>query len=144
MTEAAFVNLLDTSFIVRYLTGTPAHLARLARDVIESAEPLGVTDVGLVEAGYVLVHAYAMPRDAVVDALVALIERRNIVCLGAEKEYLVVGLRMCRPSARVSFADAAIWASARSRKTEGIYTFDERFPAEGVVLRSRRESKERG
>ena len=141
MTEAAVSNLLDTSFIVRYLTGTPSHLARLARDVIEGTESLGVTDVGLVETGYVLLHAYTMPRAAVVDALVALIERRNIVCLGAEKEYLVLGLLMCRPSARVSFADAAIWATARSRDTGGIYTFDARFPAENLVLRSRLKSQ---
>lgn len=139
MTEAAVSNLLDTSFIVRYLTGTPSHLAKLARDVIESTESFGVTDVGLVEVGYVLLHAYGMPRAAVVDALVALIERRNIVCLGVQKEYLVLGLLMCRPSARISFADAAIWATARSRNIGGIYTFDARFPAEGLVLRSRRE-----
>lgn len=135
MSAGAIGNLLDTSFIVRYLTGTPPHLARSAREVIERDEPLGVTDVAVVETAYVLVHSYAMPRIAVVDALIEFIERRNIICLGAAKEYLVLGLRMCRPSARVSFADAAIWAVARSRGTEGVYTFDDRFPPDELVLR---------
>jgi predicted nucleic acid-binding protein len=134
VTAGTVERLLDTSFIVRYLTGMPPHLARSARDVIESDEPLGVIDVAVVETAYVLIHSYSMPRAAVVDALIGFIERRNIICLGAAKEYLVLGLDMCRPSGRVSFADAAIWAVARSRHIEGVYTFDDRFPPDELVL----------
>jgi predicted nucleic acid-binding protein len=138
VTAASAGGLLDTSFIVRYLTGAPPHLARAAREVIDSEESLGVTDVAIVETGYVLVHSYAMPREAVVDALVTFIERRNIVCVGTAKEFMVLALLMCRPSGRVSFADAAMWAAARSQGIEGVYTFDDRFPSDGLaLLRSR-------
>lgn len=131
MTEPAGV--LDASFIVRYLTGQPAEQAGRARDLIEGDLLLGVTDVGIVESAYVLTSVYGMPREAVVDALVALIRRRNIMVLGSEQEYVVLGLLMCRRSGRVSFGDAMTWAAARSRRVVAVYTFDERFPSEGLT-----------
>ena len=127
--------VLDTSFIVRYLTGDPREPAELARQVIDSDLRLGVTDVAIVETAYVLTSLYHKTRGEVADALAALVQRRNIVALGAEKEYVALGLRMCRASRRVSFGDAMIWAAARSRKIPVAYTFDERFPKDGIVRR---------
>ncbi len=134
MTEPTGV--LDASFIVRYLTGQPVEQAGRARDLIEGDLLLGVTDVGIVESAYVLTSIYGMPREAVADALVALILRRNIMVLGAEQEYIVLGLLVCRASGRISFGDAMIWAAARSRGVAAVYTFDERFPSEGLALLS--------
>ena len=128
--------VLDASFIVRYLTGQPAEQAGRARGLIDSNLVLGVTDVGIVESAYVLTNVYGVPREAVVDALVALIRRRNVMVLGAEQEYVLLGLLMCRASGRISFGDAMIWAAARSRGVPAVYTFDERFPSEGVALLS--------
>ncbi len=125
--------ILDASFVVRYLTGEPADQARRARDVIESTLTLGITDVGIVESAYVLTGVYRMPREAVVDALAALIRRKNVMVMGADEEYTVLGLLMCRRSRRVSFGDAMIWAVARSCMVPAVYTFDERFPAEGIA-----------
>jgi predicted nucleic-acid-binding protein len=125
--------ILDASFVVRYLTGQPVDLAQRARDVIESPLMLGITDVGIVESAYVLTSVYLMPREAVVDALAALIRRRNVTVMGADEEYTVLGLLMCRRSPRVSFGDAMIWAVARSRGVPAVFTFDERFPSEGIA-----------
>jgi predicted nucleic acid-binding protein len=132
----ALSGLLDASYIVRYLTGQPPAPAAHARQVIESDRSLGMTDVAITEAAYVLTRVYRTPREAVVDALVALTRRRNIVTLGADKEYTILGLLMCRSSRRVSFGDAMIWGAARSRKVPVVYTFDERFPSDGVTLLS--------
>lgn len=126
--------ILDTSFIVRYLTGQPPERAAQAREVIDGSLRLGLTDVAIVETAYVLTTVYQMSRDAVVEALAALVQRRNIVTLPAEKEYVVLALLMCRTSGRVSFGDALIWAAARSQKVPIIYTFDDRFPPDGVTL----------
>ncbi len=131
--------VLDTSFIVRYLIGQPAGLAAQARGVIESDLQLGITELGIAETAFVLTSVYKVPREAVVDALIALLQRRNIITLGASREYAVLGLQMCRPSGRISFGDAMIWAVARSRNVPAVYTFDERFPPDGVKLLSRRE-----
>jgi len=35
----------------------------------------------------------------------------------------------------VSFADAMIWAAARSTRAEAVYSFDDRFPELGVEVR---------
>lgn len=107
--------------------------ADLAREVMDSSLQLGVTTVGIVETAYVLTSVYRMPREAVVDALVAFVRRRNIITLGVEKEYAVLGLLTCRTSARVSFGDALIWATARSQKVPTVYSFDERFPSGGIT-----------
>ena len=53
-----------------------------------------------------------------------------------DKAFVLQGLIMCRPSGRVSVADAMIWAAARMAGASAIYTFDERFPGDNVELRS--------
>jgi predicted nucleic acid-binding protein len=133
--------ILDTSFVVRYLTGQPPGPAVQTREVIDSNLPLGLPDVALVETAYVLTAVYQLSRDAVVDALVALVQRRNIVTLPAEKEYVVLALLKCRPSARVSFGDALIWAAARSQDVSTVFTLDERFPTDGVTLQPSRRDR---
>ncbi len=130
--------VLDTSFVVRYLTGQPGDAAGAAREVIEGDVQLGITDVGIAEAAYVLTSVYEIPREAAVDALVGLVRRGNIVPVGADKEYVILALLMCRPSGRISFGDAMIWAAARSQRVPVVYTFDERFPSDGVTLHSRK------
>ena len=40
---------------------------------------------------------------------------------------------LCRPSGRVLFADALIWAEAVTNGLN-VYTFDRRFPNSGVAL----------
>jgi len=128
--------LLDTSVIVRYLTGDPPELADRAAHIIDSSIPLYITDVVLVETAYVLISVYQMPRTAVVDILIALLQRTNIRPFALSKATVLEALLLCRPSARVAFADALVWAVARSTDTSTVYTFDKRFPANGVKLES--------
>jgi predicted nucleic acid-binding protein len=128
--------ILDTSFVVRYLTGDPPKPARVAKDVIDGEAMVGLTDVAVVETAYVLTTRYRVPRDVAVDALVGLTRRRNVATLGASKEFVVLGLLMCRGSGRVSFGDAMIWAVARSKGVETVYSFDEHFSSDGLTVRS--------
>jgi predicted nucleic acid-binding protein len=121
--------------IVRYLTGDPKHLAARASRIIDGARALVVTDVVVAETAFVLTSVYGIPRRAVVDGLVELLQRRNLTAFRLDKGAVIQGLLLCRPSNRVSFADAMVWAAARSAGAEAIYSFDERFPSGGVVIR---------
>jgi predicted nucleic acid-binding protein len=128
--------LLDTSVIVHYLTGAPADLADRAAAILDGEADLGVTDVVIVETAYVLLSVYEVSRQEVVDHLIALLRKRNVHPIGLAGDRVLEALLLCRPSGRISFADAMTWAAARERKIPRIYTFDGRFPENGVELKA--------
>jgi predicted nucleic acid-binding protein len=128
-------SFLDTSFVVRYLTGDPPELAEKAAQIIDKEQDLLITDVVLVETAYVLSSLYQLPRNTVVDHLIAFMQKYNIAPFGLDKDIVLQALLLCRPSARVSFADALVWAAARSSHTTVVYSFDARFPKGGVEVR---------
>ena len=129
---------LDTSVVVRYLTGDVPELADRAASLIEGEEILWLTDVVLAETAYVLTTVYGSPRPVVIDHLIGLIQRNNIRTYGVDKGLVLQALQMCRPSGRVSFADAMIWAAARTQGSNVVYSLDERFPADGIEVRTGR------
>ena len=69
---------LDTSIVVRYLTGDPSGLAEQAAQLIDGGEELQVTDVVLAETAYVLTSVYRVRRNVVVDHLVAFLQKDNV------------------------------------------------------------------
>ena len=122
--------------LVRYLTGDPPDSADRAAQVIDGETDLVITDVALVETAYVLTSVYGIAREIVVDHLIALLRKENIRPRHLPKSLALEALRLCRPSNRVSFADALTWAAARADET-AVFTLDERFPGQGIaVLRS--------
>ncbi len=131
------LRVLDTSVIVRYLSNDLPALAARARALIESDAALGITAVALLEAVFVLRRApYDYAREAVVDALVDLLQRQNIRGVGVDSEEAALALLLCRPSSAVNFGDALIAATARSAGlTEG-YSFDARFGRAGLSASS--------
>lgn len=128
------IRLVDTSVIVRYLIGDPPHFADRAAEILDGEEGLEVTDVALVEAAYVLTSVYEVPRADAVDQLVELLQKENIRPFRLAKPAVIEALLLSRPSGRVSFADAMIWAAAQSGRADLVYTFDGRFPKDGVKL----------
>jgi len=130
--------LLDTSMLVRYLTGDPPELAERASQVIDLEEDLQVSDVVLVETAFVLTSVYKVPREAVVDYLILFLQKENIRPFALGKDNLLQALLLCRPSGRVSFADALVWAAARSTESKVVYSLDERFPKDGVKVKTGR------
>ncbi|MBM3926508.1 MAG: type II toxin-antitoxin system VapC family toxin [SAR202 cluster bacterium] len=127
---------LDTSALLRYLTGDLEPQARQAAALIESDEELLITSVVLAEAAYALNQFYGVERAKIVDYLVAFLQRANIETFDMDKSEALQGLMMCRPSGRVSFADALIWAAARSSPQNTVYSFDQAFPREGLEVRT--------
>jgi predicted nucleic acid-binding protein len=125
---------VGTSVIVRYLTGDPPDMQVPAKRILDGQMTLTITDIALVETAYVLLSFYKIPRGALVDSLIALVQKRNVEIYGFQKEKVIRALLLCRTSARVSFADALIWAAALQEESL-VYTFDERFPKEGIMLK---------
>lgn len=126
---------LDTSVVVRYLMNDSAELAQRATQIIDSDADLILTGGILAEIAFVLTKVYSVPRDIVVDDLIALVRRANIRLYGLDKGLVIQGLLLCRPSGRVSFADALLWAEAHGSGIRSVYSFDERFPDGGLTIR---------
>lgn len=76
-----------------------------------------------------------------VDALMALVRRSNVSLLNVSKPLALEAqaLLMCRPSRRICFVDALLLGEARESGVACLYTFDQRFPSEGLELLGRDE-----
>jgi predicted nucleic acid-binding protein len=129
-------SFVDANIILRYLLRDVPEQADQARRIVEEHPRLLVTEGMIAETGYVLTRVYTVPREVAVDALIALLRLRNVGVHGVEKDAVIQALMLCRPSGRVSFADAMLWAVARSAGPGAtIHTLDRRFPAVGVAVR---------
>lgn len=127
---------LDTNMVIRYLTGQPREQANRAYRIVNEAQELLISDVVLVETAHALRTQYQFSREAIVDGLIGFVQRDNVVVYALDKAFVLQGLIMCRPSGRVSVADAMLWAAARTAGASAIYTFDQRFPSDNIELRS--------
>ena len=125
---------LDSSYIVRYLTENQPEMAAIAAAIIDSDRPLIISEIVLTETAYVLVSVYKISRSAVVDALIALVQRHNIRLLHLPKTRVLEAMMLCRESNRHSFVDALLWAEALQSDAPRLFTFDKRFPSEGLEL----------
>ena len=125
---------LDTSMVVRYLIRDVPEMADRAAAVIDNE--LWITGVVLAGASYVLRLAYLLPREIVIDHIMAFLGKGNIYGYGLDKGTVLRALLMCRPSGRMSVADVLIWAAARSSGSNVVYSFDQRFPSDGIEVRS--------
>lgn len=89
-------------------------MSQHAVEIVESSDNLVITEGVIGETAFVLSSVYRMPREEIVDWLMDLTGRSNVAVYAIDKDLALQGLRMCRPSGRVSIADAMIWAAARS------------------------------
>jgi len=110
-------------------------MAEQAARVIDGEEGLQITDVVLAETAYVLTSVYRISRSVAVDHLVAFLQKQNVSPFVLDKGLVLQALLLCKASGRVSFADAMLWAAARSSETKVVYSLDERFPQDGLEVR---------
>ncbi len=127
---------LDTSMVVRYLTRDVPQMAEQAAEVINGQDSLWVTGVVLAEVDHVLRSVYRLSRETIVEYLLEFVSKQNMNCYGLEKGTVLQALRMCRPSGRISIADAMIWAATRTSGQNIVYSFDRRFPSDGIEVRA--------
>ncbi len=122
--------------VVRYLVRDVPEMAQQAAELIEGEEDLWVTGVVLAEVSYVLRSSYLLPREMVIDHLLTFLSKQNVSCYGLDKGTVQQALLMCRPTGRISVADALIWAAARCSGENVVYSFDQRFPSDGIEVRA--------
>lgn len=134
--RSAVTAFADTNVIIRYVLRDMPEQAEQIRQIVEDHPRLLLTAGTIAEVGFVLMRFYKVPREIVVDSLVILLQRSNIAVHQLETDIVIQALMMCRPSGRVAFADAMLWASARSAGMGAtVYTLDRRFPSIGIVVR---------
>lgn len=119
---------VDTSVVIRYLTGDDPVKTPAAMAIIETRASRAISIVSVLEASHVLRTAYAFDRGSVAAALIALISRRNVVIPEFEKEHLLLWLEAWRKGSTTSPGDALIAASMSAHGAEAIATFDTGFP----------------
>lgn len=134
MSHGSAAGFLDTSVVVRYLTGDPPDMAGRAAKLIDGGSKLILSELVLVETAYVLESVYEVERDPLVAALGDLVRRRNLTLAQLPKNAALDALDLCRGSRRVSFTDALLWALAVSSDSPTVYSFDRRFPGDGIEL----------
>ena len=91
---------LDTSVVVRYITGDLEGLAQSVTDIIDGEQELWITDVALAEASYVLSSVYQLTRELIVDQLIEFDQKQNLIVYAINKGLVVQALLMCRPSGK--------------------------------------------
>ncbi len=124
---------VDSSVVLRYLTGDDPRRARVADAIIE-ADTLVVSCVILSEVAYALRRGYGVDRRTILDTLSEFVQRENIEVADAPKQQVAVALAKARDSAKLSLGDAFILAQMQASGIDEIYSFDTRFRDEGITV----------
>ncbi len=115
---------VDTSVIVRYLVGTPEDQAARANALMDSAETVGVSVLVLMESAHVLRTLYGVARHDVIDAMLGIASRSNIVVLGLSREATLTAMTRARELQDGPLPDALIVAMAQAAGALPVYSFD--------------------
>jgi len=119
---------VDTSVVIRYLTGDDPVRTAAAMAIIETRDPRAVSVVSVLEAAHVLRTRYAYERTNIASALMHLVSRRNVVVPEFAKDHVLHWLNSWANGTAGSAGDALIAASMSANEAEAIVTFDATFP----------------
>ena len=119
---------LDTSVIVRYLTGDDPQRSIAAAVAIETDDARAISIISILEAAHVLRTGYGYERRNIAEALIGLTERQNVVVPEVLKDHVLRWLDQWRDGGADSIGDALIAASMAARAATAIITFDRGFP----------------
>lgn len=125
----------DTSVLVRYLVGTPAGQARRAATFMDGEDEIGVSPVALAECAHVLRTQYAVGREAILESLIALVQRENVRVLGIRTDALLGILVRARSLPGRPIPDALIVAASLGSDALPLVTFDRDQHRYGVATR---------
>jgi predicted nucleic acid-binding protein len=128
--------LLDTSVVVRYLTGEPDEAAERARGLFAAAEAgrleLMLTDVVFVETGFVLWRALRLERSLVIAYLDSLLQAPGVV---PEHRELLQGSLELFQRHPVGLVDAYLAAGTVAAGIDGVASLDRGFDRLSGVMR---------
>ena len=119
---------VDTSVVVRYLTGDDPAKTSAAAAIIETRAARAVSIIAILEASHVLRTAYAYERRSIASALIDLVSRRNIMVPEFAKDHVLRWLESWGNGTVGSAGDALVAASMSAHDADSIATFDAGFP----------------
>lgn len=125
---------LDSDVICRYLVNDHPELSPRAARLIDSSRPLRISILTLAEVAHVLRSFYQRTPDEVAHGLIQLLERENIITHELDTDLAIEAIDMTRPSRRISIPDALLWATAQPAAPARVWSFDRRFPDDGLEL----------
>ena len=126
-------DLIDTSVVVSYRHRRPASSGRSERPTDRRRESSGHYRRGAVGVGvFAQLGLRRSPRARRRPNSLRCCAERTSALFPTRKEQMIEALQLCRPSGRVSFGDAMIWAAARFTG-RAVFTLDERFPDVGIT-----------
>ncbi|HEY5441835.1 MAG TPA: PIN domain-containing protein [Gemmatimonadaceae bacterium] len=115
---------LDTSVVLRLLTGTPPHQAETARGLLASAqEPVTLSDLVVGETYFALRHHYAVPHADAVRPLTALLSDPRVRGSGVARAVLAEASSRGPAKSRPGLIDRLIHADY-GRDDLQLVTFD--------------------
>jgi predicted nucleic acid-binding protein len=118
---------LDTSVVLRLLTGEPAPLAEVARaHLARCTAPVAVDALVVGESYFALRHHYGVPHRDAVEALVALVQSERLTCPAGVREALTEALADERDGNHPGVLDRLVLAAARGAERT-LLTFDRRL-----------------
>lgn len=125
--------VVDTSVLIKFLTGDPPAQARAAGKLLAADLPLILTDVVIAECVYVLESFYRFEPDAITDRIRYIIEFEGVVVTSRGLIHRALDLYQ----AGHDFADAYIVAHAEDLRCD-VASFDKGIDRIGTVRRIER------
>ena len=123
---------LDTTVLVRHLTGEPRDQAVRATAFLSAADRLLLTDLVVAETVYVLESFYEAPREQVAEAIRSTLAFPVVVTLGPATLLRAVEVY---ENDRLEFAEAYLVACAEAAGADGVVSFDRNIDRVGTVRR---------
>lgn len=116
------LSLLDTSIIVRFLTGDDKELADRAEKLFQEAEnsSLEIPDLVVAETVYVLLSFYKFSKEEVIEKIDLLLDFEKFK---TNKKVFKKTLEFFKEN-NISFVDAYLSALVSLSKNQKLYTFD--------------------
>lgn len=115
---------LDTSVVIRLLTGTPAAQAELARDAVAAeGEPVTISDLVAGESYFALRHHYAVSHADAVRSIAAMLNDPRIHATGIAPTVMSALAKDGSETPRPGVMDRLIHADYRREDIE-MWSFD--------------------
>ncbi|MDR2063704.1 MAG: PIN domain-containing protein [Candidatus Nomurabacteria bacterium] len=118
------IESLDTSILVRLITGDIPHQCQKARHIINRPVNYHVADIAIVELVYVLENYYHYDRAHINEALFSIIDLPNIKC---NRALFQSALPIYLAHPKLSFVDCCLTEYARLKQSEPLWTFDKKL-----------------
>ena len=116
------MNAIDTNILIRYLTQDDAKQGELAKELIESGEPVFLTHTVLIEAVWVLTASYGLDRDTITKVLHELTISGFFILEKAQ----MISKALQDYQHGFDFADVVIGYCGVSKGCNTTYTFDKK------------------